>query len=327
MSSRDAFGQATRSPSTSIRGCRRPSWSRSLFPGSQADWLAGQPQWKRTAHQGVEWCRVGRACRLELRQAGRRLLLVAAERAAGDGDRIPHLPQGAGDAPRNPRHGQKSKTTPSRSRTASGRSSCPTAASSAASRPTSIGTANTLDPRPHLALPEPDSRPARGIVCWILLWNSHGRWLIPLGLFAGFLVGYRLRREAIVTIRFRRCREHSTGPRLPSLRVFRRTLIIGVGDRKVWRRFYHGERDSRRPFGPPRFLAGHPIGRVHTGRTQPRPELPHDQADRRFRNGTPRRLRPDPCLLNDFAICDRRFHVGSHTSRPLKTAGYPASRS
>jgi hypothetical protein len=86
-----------------------------------------------------------------------------------------------------------------------------------------------------------------GIVGWIFLWNSQGRWLIPLGLFAGFLLGYRLRRETIVTVRFRRCREHLNRTRLPWLRIFRKTLIIGIGDRKVWRRFYYGERDLEVP--------------------------------------------------------------------------------
>ncbi len=90
-----------------------------------------------------------------------------------------------------------------------------------------------------------------GIVGWIFLWNSHGRWLIPLGLFVGFLVGYRLRRETIVTVRFRRCREHLNRTRLPWLRIFRKTLIIGIGDRKVWRRFYYGERDLETPLTVP----------------------------------------------------------------------------
>ena len=76
-----------------------------------------------------------------------------------------------------------------------------------------------------------------GIVCWILDSNSHGRWFIPLGLLAGFLIGYRVRRERIVTIRFRRCREHLNRTKIPSIRVFRKKLIIGIGDRKVWRRF------------------------------------------------------------------------------------------
>jgi hypothetical protein len=90
-----------------------------------------------------------------------------------------------------------------------------------------------------------------GIVGWILLWNGQGRWLIPLGIFAGFLIGYRLRRETIVSVKFRRCREHLNRTRLPWLRIFRKTLLIGVGDRKVWRRFYHGDRDLETPLTVP----------------------------------------------------------------------------
>jgi hypothetical protein len=92
-----------------------------------------------------------------------------------------------------------------------------------------------------------------GCIGWIFLWNSEGRWLIPLGLLIGFLVGYQVQGETIVTIRFRRCREHLNRTRLPSLRTFRKTLIIGVGDRKVWRRFYYGDRGLETPGVPPDF--------------------------------------------------------------------------
>lgn len=90
-----------------------------------------------------------------------------------------------------------------------------------------------------------------GIAGWLILWNTEGRWLIPLGLFAGFLVGYGLRREAIVVARFRRCREHLNRTRIPSFRIFRKTLIIGIGDRKVWRLFHHPERTMETPLSVP----------------------------------------------------------------------------
>lgn len=90
-----------------------------------------------------------------------------------------------------------------------------------------------------------------GVVGWILLWNRDGRWLIPLGFFLGFLLGYARRGETIVAVRFRRCREHLNRTRLPSLRTFHKTLIVGVGDRKVWRRFYYGERDLETPMAVP----------------------------------------------------------------------------
>jgi hypothetical protein len=90
-----------------------------------------------------------------------------------------------------------------------------------------------------------------GLFAWVLLWSSAGAWLILVGLFFGFLVGYHLRGEAIVSVRFRRCREHLNRTRYPSLRVYRNTLVIGIGDRKVWRRFYYGDRSIETPLTVP----------------------------------------------------------------------------
>jgi hypothetical protein len=89
---------------------------------------------------------------------------------------------------------------------------------------------------------------------WLFLWDIEGRWLVPLGLFVGFLVGYQLQGQMVVAIRFRRCREHLNRTRYPSLRLFRKSLIIGVGDRLVWRKFYYGERGMETPAIPPDFL-------------------------------------------------------------------------
>jgi hypothetical protein len=117
-----------------------------------------------------------------------------------------------------------------------------------------------------------------GIAAWIFRWESDGRWFVPLGLIAGFLIGYRLRREAIVSVRFRRCREHLNQTRIPSLRVFRKTLIIGIGDRKVWRHFFHGDRNIETPLNvPPEFVGGvgsspstfNPHGSGHPSPTMP----------------------------------------------------------
>jgi len=90
-----------------------------------------------------------------------------------------------------------------------------------------------------------------GIVCWLFVFDVGGRWMILVGLLAGFLVGYALRRETLVTVSFRRCREHLNRTRIPWIRIFRSTLIIGVGDRSVWRRFYHGDRDFESPIAAP----------------------------------------------------------------------------
>ena len=69
--------------------------------------------------------------------------------------------------------------------------------------------------------------------------------------FAGFLIGYQLRRDTVVTVQFRRCREHLNRTKIPSLRVFRKKLIVGIGDRKVWRLFYHGDRGLETPIAAP----------------------------------------------------------------------------
>jgi hypothetical protein len=90
-----------------------------------------------------------------------------------------------------------------------------------------------------------------GFVAWIFTWSSAGKWFVPLGVFAGFFIGYRLRRDTVVTVQFRRCREHLNRTKIPSLRVFRKKLIVGIGDRKVWRLFYHGDRGLETPIAAP----------------------------------------------------------------------------
>jgi hypothetical protein len=90
-----------------------------------------------------------------------------------------------------------------------------------------------------------------GIAAWIFTWSSDGKWLVPLGVCAGFLIGYRMRRDTVVTVQFRRCREHLNRTKIPSLRVFRKKLIVGIGDRKVWRLFHHGDRGLETPIAAP----------------------------------------------------------------------------
>jgi hypothetical protein len=114
-----------------------------------------------------------------------------------------------------------------------------------------------------------------GVVAWMFLWKDWGKWMIPLGILAGFLVGYRQRGDTIVRIRFRRCRLHLARTRLPRLRIFRRTLIIGVGDRKVWRRFYYGDHDIETPMSvPPEFSKGIERTRALPEENDGRPSYP-----------------------------------------------------
>lgn len=90
-----------------------------------------------------------------------------------------------------------------------------------------------------------------GILLAVFFWNDWSRWFVPLGLISGFLVGYKLRGETPVTIRFRRCREHLNKTGVPRLRTFRNVLIIGVGDRAVWRQFHYGKSEIETPIAVP----------------------------------------------------------------------------
>ncbi len=96
-----------------------------------------------------------------------------------------------------------------------------------------------------------------GLVLFFFFWSSWSKYFIPLGLIAGFVVGYRRRGETLVAVKFRRCREHLNRTRIPRLRTYRNVLIIGVGDRAVWRQFHYGKSDIETPIPvPPVFPAG-----------------------------------------------------------------------
>lgn len=90
-----------------------------------------------------------------------------------------------------------------------------------------------------------------GVLLAVFFWTGWSRWLVLLGLFVGFLLGYRLRGEVPATIRFRRCREHLNKTGIPTLRMFRNLLIIGVGDRSVWRQFHYGRTELETPIAAP----------------------------------------------------------------------------
>jgi hypothetical protein len=116
---------------------------------------------------------------------------------------------------------------------------------------------------------------AVGVVAWIFLWNGWGKWMIPVGILAGFFIGYQQRRDAILRVRFRRCRLHLGRTRFPRLRVFRKTLIIGIGDRKVWRQFHYGEHDLETPVAaPPEYLKSVEESRIQKNVEEGRPSYP-----------------------------------------------------
>lgn len=222
-----------------------------LFPGGATDWLAGQPAWKRTAtHAALRlnasaiaaWNYIKRtadfywAQRKELRLMAKEYLPFLQEHGSRRELRVRAEEQREAVSFENDQW----------------RAELPDCCV-VCGEPADCDWNREQRSIPDLTWPflSPIFGLLVGIVGWVFLWNSQGRWLIPLGLFAGFLIGYRLRRETIVTVRFRRCREHLNRTRLPWLRIFRKTLIIGVGDRKVWRRFYYGERDLETPLTVP----------------------------------------------------------------------------
>jgi hypothetical protein len=225
-----------------------------LFPNGPIDWLSGEPAWKRTAFHTVEWVKAFATAswnyvkhaadfywtqRKELRLMSTEYLTFLKEPGTRREIRVTAEEQNEAVAFEND---QWRADLPDCCIVCGEPADCDW---NREQRSISDLTWPFLSPIFGLLI---------GVFFWIFLWDSNGRWLIPLGVFVGFLVGYRLRREAIVTVRFRRCREHLNRTKLPWLRIFRKTLIIGIGDRKVWRRFYHGDRDLETPFAVPRDL-------------------------------------------------------------------------
>jgi hypothetical protein len=225
-----------------------------LFPGTRAEWLAGQPAWKRTANEVVEWCQAAAVTawdylkrtanfywsqRAELRLMATEYFTFLKEPGTRREIRVKADEQNEAVKFEN---GRWQAELPD----------CCVVCGEPANFDWNCEQRSIADLTwPFLS---PILGLFAGIVCWLCFSSSVGRWFIPLGLFAGFLVGYGVRRETIVTIRFRRCREHLNRTKLPWLRIFRKTLIIGIGDRKVWRRFYHGNRDLETPLSvPPEF--------------------------------------------------------------------------
>jgi hypothetical protein len=120
-----------------------------------------------------------------------------------------------------------------------------------------------------------------GTLVAVFLWSSWSKWMIPLGLVAGIFVGYRLRGEVPVTIRFRRCREHLNRTSIPRLRTFRNVLVISVGDRAVWRQFHYGKSEIETPINVPPPLPSTPSETPQdvTERHEPPPRTINDDEE------------------------------------------------
>ncbi len=69
-------------------------------------------------------------------------------------------------------------------------------------------------------------------------------WILPVSLLAGMWIGYRRRGETCVRVRFRRCRQHAKRKRIPQLRFCKNSLVIDVGHRSVFRKFWERERSA-----------------------------------------------------------------------------------
>jgi hypothetical protein len=223
-----------------------------IFPAGSVDWFAAQPAWKRTTIQAVQWVKVAAISawnyvkatadfywtqRKELRLMSTEYLTFLKEPGTRREIRVTAEEQNPAVAFED---GQWRADLPD----------CCIVCGEPANgdwnreqRSISDLTWSFLSPILGLLV---------GIAFWLFSWDSRGRWFVLLGVCAGFLLGYRLRRDTIVTVKFRRCREHLNRTRLPWLRIFRKTLLIGVGDRKVWRKFYNRDHELESPLAVPR---------------------------------------------------------------------------
>ena len=81
--------------------------------------------------------------------------------------------------------------------------------------------------------------PVVGVFSGMLLGSWFAAfWLLPLGLFGGLLMGYILREDMKVRLRYWRCARHVKRTDIPSVRVLRKGLIIGIGHRSVWGKYH-----------------------------------------------------------------------------------------
>ena len=77
-----------------------------------------------------------------------------------------------------------------------------------------------------------------GIVLGLFFWN---KWLLPISIVVGFILGYLCRRETEVRVRFSRCGRHARDPRYPKLRFTPDLLVVLVGRRSVKLAFSGGK--------------------------------------------------------------------------------------
>ena len=79
--------------------------------------------------------------------------------------------------------------------------------------------------------------PIAGILVGFFLGLMLSSWLTLFALLAGIGFGYAGRGEQTLLLTFRRCHRHEDRSGLPTARLFRGSLIVGIGHRSVLRQF------------------------------------------------------------------------------------------
>lgn len=77
-----------------------------------------------------------------------------------------------------------------------------------------------------------------GLALNVYFWN---RWFLPTTLIAGFIAGYRGRRQLEVRLQVRRCADHADRLNVPGVRVVGSELAVRVGNRRVKQKFMNPE--------------------------------------------------------------------------------------
>lgn len=79
--------------------------------------------------------------------------------------------------------------------------------------------------------------PLFGAAAGVLVAVMFGKWLLPVGIVAGFALGYQFRSQTPVELTFRRCEKDQGNKKLPRVRLFSDVLIIRVGQTSIRQRF------------------------------------------------------------------------------------------
>jgi hypothetical protein len=87
-----------------------------------------------------------------------------------------------------------------------------------------------------------------GVVLALFFWS---KWVLLLGIVAGFVLGYSLRRETQIRLRYRLCKQHAANRRFPHVRLTGNLLVISVGQHSIKIDFLARERGTLASPAPP----------------------------------------------------------------------------